>query len=264
MNTTNSSAAHSFRVNEFEGPLDLLLFLIKKNEVNLYDIPIAQITEQYLDYLRYATELDLADLTEFHAIAATLLYIKSQMLLPAEMNLEDDIEDPRKELVDILIDFQKYKKLSELMEEKEREAEWSIERKKLQMALPFVEDTLWEKVDIWDLVKTFSALMSNLSSERIYDLYEEVSVNEKITLMTEFLERKGECNFTDLVVRKGSIMDIVCAFLAVLEAVKLRMVSVFQNRMFGDIVIRPNTEAQAFEIPQERLPGDAEPVNGVS
>jgi segregation and condensation protein A len=241
MDTTNSGAAHSFRVNEFEGPLDLLLFLIKKNEVNLYDIPIAQITEQYLEYLRYATELDLEDLTEFHAIAATLLYIKSRMLLPVEMDIEDDTEDPRKELVDILIDYQKFKKLSELMEEKEKEAEWSIERKKLQRALPFVEDTLWEKVDIWDLVKTFSALMSNLSSERIYDLYEEVSVNEKITLMSELLENRGECNFTDLVVRQGSIMDIVCAFLAVLEAVKTRMISVFQNRMFGDIVIRPHT-----------------------
>jgi segregation and condensation protein A len=168
------------------------------------------------------------------------------------MNPEDDIEDPRKELVDILIDYQKYKKLSELMEEKEREAEWSIERKKLQRALPFVEEALWEKVDIWDLVKTFSALMSNMSSERIFDLYEEVSINEKIVLMTELLERRGECNFTDLVVRKGSIMDIVCAFLAILEAVKTRMVSVFQNRMFGDIVIRQNVNTPI------------EPVNGVS
>jgi segregation and condensation protein A len=239
MDTTNSGAVHNFRLKEFEGPLDLLLFLIKKNEVNLYDIPIAQITEQYLTYLRFATELDLEDLTEFHAMAATLLYIKSRMLLPVELEIEDDLEDPRQELVDKLIEYQKFKKLSELMEEKEKESEWVIERKKLQRVLPFVEDELWEKVDIWDLVKTFSALMSNLSGERIIDLYEEVSVNEKITLITELLEQKGECNFTDLVVRNGSIMDIVCAFLAVLEAVKLRMVAVYQNRMFGDIVIRP-------------------------
>jgi segregation and condensation protein A len=162
------------------------------------------------------------------------------MLLPVEPELEDDIEDPRQELVDKLIEYQKFKKLSELMEEKEKEAEWVIERKKLQRALPFVEDELWEKADIWDLVKTFSNLMSNLSGERIIDLYEEVSVNEKITLMAELLETRGECSFTDLVVRNGSIMDIVCAFLAILEAVKIRMVLVFQNRMFGDIVIRPN------------------------
>jgi segregation and condensation protein A len=141
------------------------------------------------------------------------------------------------------------------MEEKEKEAEWSFERKKLQRALPFVEDTLWEKVDIWDLVKTFSALMSNLSNERIIDLYEEISVNEKITLMTELLENRGECNFTDLVVRQGSIMDIVCAFLAVLEAVKNRMISVFQNRMFGDIMIRPNTDTQTA-APAEQVNGE--------
>jgi len=239
MDSTNKTAAYNFRLKEFEGPLDLLLFLIKKNEVNIYDIPIAQITEQYLDYLAYTTELDLDDLTEFHVLAATLLYIKSRMLLPVEMDLDEENEDPRQELVTKLIEYQKYKKLSELMEDKERESEWVIERKKLQRALPFADEGLWEKVDVWDLLKTFSGLMSSLTGERIIDLYEEVSVNEKITLLSELLESRGECNFTDLVVRSGSVMDIVCAFLAVLEAVKTRMVSIFQNRMFGDILIRP-------------------------
>jgi segregation and condensation protein A len=239
MGSGKTSSTHSFHLKEFEGPLDLLLFLIKKNEVNIYDIPIAQITEQYLDYLRYAAAFDLDDLTEFHVMAATLLYIKSRMLLPAEVALDDEAEDPRHELVSRLIEYQKFKKLSELMEEKEKEAEWVIERKKLQRALPFAEEGLWEKVDIWDLLKTFSNLMSNLSGERIFDLYEEVSVNEKITLISELLEKDGQCNFTDLVLKRGAVMDIVCAFLAVLEAVKVRMISVFQNRMFGDIMIRP-------------------------
>jgi segregation and condensation protein A len=238
MDTTSKDAAHSFRVNQFEGPLDLLLFLIKKNEINLYDIPIAQITEQYLDYLQYVTELDLEDLTEFYSLAAALLYIKSRMLLPLESISEDDVEDPRQELVEKLIEYQKFKKLSELMEEKEKETEWVIERRKLQRALPFADDTLWEKVDVWDLLQTFAGLMTNLSDERIFDLYEEVSVNEKIALLTELLENRGECGFTDLVVRNGSVTDTVCAFLALLEAVKIRLVSVFQNRMFGDILIR--------------------------
>lgn len=235
MDTPN--AAHSFRVKEFEGPLDLLLFLIKKNEVNIYDIPIAQITEQYLSYLSYATELDLEDLTEFHSLAATLLYIKSRMLVPLEPVSDDDLEDPRQELVEKLIEYQKFKKLSELMEEKEREAEWVIERKKLEQPLPFADEELWEELDVWDLLKTFTRLMAGLSNERIIDLYEEVSVNEKITLLSELLENRGECSFTDLVVR-GSLMDIVCAFLAVLEAVKIRMITIFQNRMFGDILLR--------------------------
>jgi segregation and condensation protein A len=243
MDITAKSSGPQFKVHEFEGPLDLLLFLIKKNEVNIYDIPIAEITEQYLDYLSYAETLDLEDVTEFHAMAAILLYIKSRTLLPVEPEKDDDMLDPRQELVERLIEYQKIKKLSELMEEKEKETEWVIERRKLQRPLPFAEGELWDQVDVWDLLKTFSALMRNLSGERIIDLYEEVSVNEKITLMAELLENRGECNFTDLVIRNGSVMDIVCAFLAVLEAVKIRMIVIFQNRMFGDIMIKPNPPA---------------------
>jgi segregation and condensation protein A len=246
MEAIQTGVGHRFRVKEFEGPLDLLLFLIKKNEVNIYDIPIAQITEQYLGYLSYAAELDLEDLTEFHVLAATLVYIKSRMLLPVEVEIKDDIEDPRQELVEKLIEYQKFKKLSELMEEKEREAEWIIERKKLQQPLPFTDEELWERVDVWDLLRTFSNLMNNLSDEHIIDLYEEISINEKIALMTERLENRGECYFADLVVRNGSIMDIICAFLAVLEAVKFRMILIFQNRMFGDIVIRRRTAVAAI------------------
>ncbi|MDR2481654.1 MAG: segregation/condensation protein A [Spirochaetaceae bacterium] len=229
---------HSFTLERFEGPLDILLYLIKKNEVNLYDIPISEITEQYLSYLKFCEKLDLDDLTDFYATAAMLLYIKSRMLLPVEFNEEDEIEDPREELVDKLIEHQKFKKLSELMEEKEREAEWVIERKKLQRSLPFDDEKLWEKIDVWDLLKTFSNLTKNLSIERIIDLYEEVSINEKIVLIEEFIEKKGELMFTELLVRKGSLMDVVCAFLAILEAVKLRLITIYQNKMFGDILIR--------------------------
>ena len=244
MGTETETAAaddgSTFRINDFEGPLDLLLFLIKKNEINIYDIPIGHITEQYLEYLDYAVSSDLASLTEFYVMAANLLYIKSRLLLPVEIIADDEeIDDPRQELVDKLIEYQKYKKLSELMEEKESEAEWLFERKKIQRALPFGEEELWEKVDTWDLLKTFSNLVSSYNSERILDMYEEVSVNEKITLMNELLEERGECLFTDLIIRKGNLMDIVCAFMAVLEAVKFRMASIWQNRMFGDIKIKP-------------------------
>jgi segregation and condensation protein A len=237
----NAGTSRNFRVKEFEGPLDLLLFLIKKNEVNIYDIPIAQITEQYLEYLTYSAELDLEDLSEFHSMATTLLYIKSRMLLPVEISPDDDLEDPRQDLVEKLIEYQKFRKLSELIEEKERETEWVVERKKIQKPLPFAEEDLWVEADIWDLLKTFSSLMASRSSEQITNInvYEEVSVNEKLTLLSELLEKRGECGFAELVIRNGSVLDIICAFLAVLEAVKTRMIMVFQNRVFGDIKIRP-------------------------
>jgi len=232
-----SEPARSFKLSEFEGPLDLLLYMIRKNEINIYDIPIAQITEQYIEYLYNAQSMDIDELTGFHAMAATLLYIKSRTLLPVEIT-EDSGEDPRAELVERLIEYQKYKKLSELMEEKEKENEWIIERKRLQHNLPFSDDNIWEKVDIWDLLKSFSSLTINLPAERIIDLYEEVTVNEKTTLLNEFLENRGECRFTELITRAGTL-DVVCAFLAVLEAAKFRMIVIYQNRLFGDILIKP-------------------------
>jgi segregation and condensation protein A len=228
-----------FKLNDFEGPLDLLLYLIKQNRVNIYDIPVSQITDQYLEYVRFSDDIGLDELSDFHVMAATLLYIKSRILLPIEFDGEDEIEDPRQELVDRLIEYQRFKKLSELMEDKEREAEWVVERKKLQHILPFEDEgALWKKADVWELLNVFSSLMSRLSGERIMDLREEVSINEKISLITEFIEKKGECLFTDLLVRKGSLMDIACAFLAILEAVKNRFVTIYQHRLFGDIQIR--------------------------
>jgi segregation and condensation protein A len=105
--------------------------------------------------------------------------------------------------------------------------------------LPFDEDDdLWVRIDVWDLLKSFSSIMEGLSDERIFDLYEEVSVNEKLSLIEEYLETRGEFLFTDLIQRRESVMDVVCAFLAVLEAVKARRVRLFQNRMFGDIRMR--------------------------
>ena len=236
---TDTGGKRSYNLKEFEGPLDLLLSLIRKNEVNIYDIPIAEITEQYIEYLRFAEPLDLDEVTEFQVLAATLLYIKSRTLLPVEIDAGED-SDPRRDLVEMLIEYQKFKKLSSLMEEKEKEAEWVIERHKIQNILPFGDDDLWEQVDIWDLLKTFSALMRRLPGESVFDLYEEITVNEKISLIDELLENRGECTFTDLITREGSVMDIVCSFLAVLEAVKMHLILIFQNRMFADILIKPN------------------------
>jgi len=231
-------SAQNFKINDFEGPLDLLLFLIRKNEINIYDIPIAKITGQFLDYLRGAESMDLEETSEFHAMAAMLLLIKSRTLLPVEMDDDGELLDPRQELVDRLIEYQKFKKLSEEMEEKEKDAEWAIERQKLQRSLPFSDDDLWEKADIWSLMKTFSALIRKIPGERVFDMYEEITINEKITLLTELLEDKGECYFTELIVRSKSIMDVVCTILAILEAVKTRMIIITQHIMFGDIKIK--------------------------
>ena len=108
-----ASDGRNFSLDEFDGPLDVLLFLIKKNEVNIYDIPIGQITEQFLEYLDFAVTTDLENLTDFYSMASDLIYIKSRMLLPVEISFgEEELEDPRQELVEKLIEYQKFKKLS--------------------------------------------------------------------------------------------------------------------------------------------------------
>jgi len=230
---------YQYRLDSFEGPLDLLLFLIRKNEVNIYDIPIAEITEQYLDFLKYSSSVNLEDLSDFYLMAATLLYIKSRMLLPVEVDLDDELDDPRQDLVQRLIEYEKFRKLTDLMEERASSSEWIIERKQTQAVLPFPDgDDLWDQVDTWDLLKSFSKVMKDLGGEKIISLWEEVSINEKITLINEFLEYREEFAFDDLIINPGSVMEVISTFLAVLEMVKTGIISVFQNRLFGDIKIK--------------------------
>ena len=242
-NQLKENKKRSYVAGQFEGPPDLLLYLVKESEINIYDIPIAEITEQYLDYLDYAVQTDLSDLSEFYKWAAKLLEIKSRMLLPVEIEYEDDeMEDPRLELVEKLIEYQKFKKLTELMEQKEETSEWSFERNKIQRVLPFEEgENQWEQVDTWELLqqmqKLFKNMVSQYSDSTILDMYEEISVNEKITLMNELFEKKNECLFTDLITREGNEMDIICAFMAILEAVKFKMITIMQNKLYGNIKI---------------------------
>jgi len=228
----------TYKLGDFEGPLDLLLFLIKKNEVNIYDIPISKITAQYLGYLEYNSEINLDNLTEFYVMATTLLYVKSCMLLPVDFDLSDEIEDPRQELVVKLIEYQKYKKLGELISEKEKDFEWEVERKKTQLVLPFNDDRLWEEIAIWDLVKYFSSIISSLSTDKIVDFYEEFTINEKITLINEYLESKKEFPFFDLIKNSHSIMEVICSFIAMLELAKLRNIRIYQNKLFDEVIIR--------------------------
>lgn len=245
-----------FQAGEFEGPLDLLWYLIRKSEINIYDIPIAEITEQYLEYLDYAVQTDLSDLSEFYKWAAMLLNMKSRMLLPIEIDYEDEeAEDPRQELVDKLIEYQKFKKLSELMEKQENDSEWNFERSKIQRVLPFEDrKSDWEEIDSWDLLQKmqqmFRNMMKEYSNDAILNMYEEISVNEKITLMNELLENRNECMFSELITREGNEMDVICAFMAILEAVKFKMIRIMQNKVFGDIKLckREDSDSEPIEI----------------
>jgi segregation and condensation protein A len=190
----------------------------------------------------------LEGISEFYLMASTLLYIKSRMLLPVDVDLEDELEDPRQELVQRLIEYERFRKITDLMAQREAQADWIVERKQAQPVLPFPdEDDLWDKVDSWDLLKSFSKVMKGLGGERVISLWEEVSINEKITLIHEYLEDRSEFSFDDIVVNPGSLMEVVSAFLAVLELVKTGEIDVFQNRLFGDIKIIASERAREAE-----------------
>ncbi len=245
----NQKEARKFIAGTFEGPLDLLWSLIRENKINVYDIPISEITEQFLDYLDYAVELNLQDLSDFYLWASKLICIKSRMLLPVEVRYDGDesMEDPRDELVQQLIEYQKFKKLSVLMEEQEEQSEWSFERKKIERTLPFVdEESQWEKIDTWSLLQDMQKIYLRLTSVNAdvrISLDEDISPNEKIALIKEYIEDRGWCMFTDLITRRGNKLDVVCAFMAILEACKAKMIDIYQNKMFGDIKICRKKEA---------------------
>ncbi len=237
-----SAPGRTFRLKDFEGPLDLLLYLIRRNEMNIYDIRISTITEQFLECLAQDESADLDEISDFYQMAATLLLIKSRMLLPNEGNDLEEFEDPRKTLIDQLIEYHRFKKLSELMEQREMEVEWSVERMASQRTLPFTEageTDFWIPADSWDLLRTFASMIRHFDSERIIDLYEEVSINEKLALLHELLQKNGSCRFDDLITARSTALDLACAFLALLDATKNRIIRICQHRLFGDIIIMP-------------------------
>ena len=227
-----------FKTEKFEGPLDLLLALIQKAEVNIYDIPISEITDQFLDYIHHAKEIGLGDLSEFYKMAAELIWIKSQMMLPIEVEFGEEYVDPREELVERLLEYSKFKKYSELLIGNGESDEIPLERKPSEFQLPFTDDELWEDVTTRDLMDTFIQMMKNYDfiEEKVFNVYENVTEKEKLALMAELFESNDQIRFSDLFVKRTP-EHVICAFLAVLEAVKDKMVLVDQPQLFGDMTL---------------------------
>ena len=194
-----------FKTAKFEGPLDLLLALIQKAEVNIYDIPISEITDQFLDYLHHAKEIGLGDLSEFYKMAAELIWIKSQMMLPVEVEFGEEYVDPREELVERLLEYSKFKKYSELLMGNESSDNLALERKPSEFQLPFSDEELWEDVTTKDLMDTFMEIMKNYSfiEEKVFNVYEDVTEKEKIALMNELFETRDQIQFTDLIMTQS-------------------------------------------------------------
>jgi segregation and condensation protein A len=225
----------------FEGPLDLLLYLIKRDELNIYDIPINRITQQYLAYLELMQMLDLNIAGEFVRMAATLMYIKSRTLLPPEERESEDgdeeIEDPRLDLVRQLIEYKKFKEAAEELRCMEDEHVKTFSR----TAEPDIASEMGEKriveVSIFDLLSAFSSVLNRaVAEEEIREIFEEeVNIADKVKLIVETLRNSEKAAFENLFAQAASRMEIVVTFLAMLELIRLRKIVAYQRRRFGEI-----------------------------
>ena len=238
---------YTIKIENFEGPFDLLFHLIEKNKIDIYDIPIAIITEQYLDYLQSMQEMDLEIASEFLIMAATLLHIKSRMLLPKHKdtdNIEGEI-DPREELIARLLEYKRYKDFT--IELKEREKLGNLVYYKLPEVLDFQEkhNTQLIGLCVEDLTNAFKRILEKGSKEKQSEPVdfsgilnrEKVSVAKKVRDIVKILKDKNKISFNDLFKPKSERVEKIAVFLAVLELIRLRKITVMQTSNFSEIMI---------------------------
>jgi segregation and condensation protein A len=246
------TAGSGYRVvaGQFEGPLDLLLHLVRINEVDILDIPIVQITEQYNAYLEVMRELDLELAGEYLLLAATLMHIKSRMLLPPDPDAEaEEREDPRADLVRELLDYQRFKQASENLQamDSRRSLVWT----RSAVSEEFRDEELLA-VDLFDLLRAFRAVLSRLGEEARLELKRDnVSVADKIHWLTGLLERRPSLEFLELLADLPNRMDRIATFLAILEMIRLQLIVVFQRKALGEIRIARVEQAESArnEVP---------------
>ncbi len=226
-----------FKTEEFEGPLDLLLYQIQKSEINIYDIPIAQITQQFLDYINEHKDSGLKNLADFYRMAADLLYIKSKMLLPVEVEFDEEYEDPRQELVERLLEYQKFKKYTDLLTGAAVGDNFHIPRKENFFALPFLDEDLFKGLTADDLFKAFRTIIEKKAPAKLFNVFEEVSVKEKRAYMMELFETKDQITISEVIVHFDQPLHIICSFMAILEMAKDKVIVFQQNEPNGEIYI---------------------------
>jgi segregation and condensation protein A len=257
----SSVDAYPVKLDNFEGPLDLLIHLIKKNEVNIYDIPIALITQQYLAYIALMQELDLDVAGEFLVMAATLIHIKSRMLLPRpDPTQEDPEEDPREALVRRLLEHQKFKAAAELLYEKAtlRSAQWMRPDGRIaELAGEEYEPEL--EVDLFSLLAAFRSVLERARERPGIPIPgEQISVEARIAQLMLRLSETEACGFEDLFSDASTRGDLIVTFLALLEMIRLRLIRVFQSNPLGPIRVykrvRPSDAPHPIGDP-EGVPG---------
>ena len=246
------------RLETFEGPLDLLLYLIKKNEIDIYDIPISVITQQYLEYLEMMKNLNLDVAGEFLLMAATLLHIKSKMLLPAteEEEGEKEEEDPRAELVRRLLEYQRFKEAAQqLVKGPLLDREVFVRSFFGESLAGKEEEEVSGEVTLFDLLEVMKKVLEGLPAEDFQEIsVEQLNIKDKILQIMERLWESESLAFTELYTASTSRKEIIVTFLALLELLRLRMIRVYQGETFGTIrVFSPVGPEEGRKTIEERI-----------
>jgi len=245
---------YKIRLDMFEGPLDLLLYLVKKDHLNIYDIPIAKVTQQYLEYINFMQLLDLNVVGEFLVMASTLMQIKSKMLLPAEeLSVLEEESDPRAELVKKLLEYEKFKQIAENLKERETSQQEVFKRPKTD--LPQANDKegkedVYFEASIFDLISAFSRALKDVPREVFYEVIkDQFTVEQKVHDILHLLLVQSEIKLSELFTKSKSKIEIIVIFLAILELAKMKEIVARQDAEFEDIIILRNKENI---IPYER------------
>lgn len=233
-----------FRVDldTFRGPLDLLLYLVRKHEVEIVDIPIATITDQFLGYLSILEQCDFNAVGDFVAVASSLIEIKSQQVLPRSDEVESEIEDPRRELVSRLLEYKKFRDAASILDEQSRNWQQQFVRQSSDLP-PRCQDIAEQpihEVELWDLVSAFGRIIRDTQASKPSNIvYDDTPIHVYMSRIHTQLIERGRLTFTELF---GSTMHkstLVGIFLAILELVSSNQVSVHQNDLFGEIWLLP-------------------------
>ena len=236
----------NLKLGEFAGPLDLLLFLIKQEQANIFDIPIARITDEYLKHIRLMKQYDIAMAADFLVMAATLIEIKSKMLLPREISedAEEELEDPRKELVDRLLEHQKFKNAAEMLWTKATVEQSVFARGKIESD----ENNQEINVGVFDLFGVFQKILARHKEEIQYEIErEEISLAEMLDRMKKRLTKEGKVNLLEFFEQLHTRRELVTAFIAVLEIVRTTSTKLTQSKIFGDIWLQSVKEKSAVK-----------------
>lgn len=222
--------------NIFEGPMDLLVFLIKKHEVDIYDIPIALITEQYLKYLDWMKAMNINFAGDFIFMASTLAHIKSRMLLPVHQEAEEDEEDPRMEIARPLLEYLRMKSAAEQLTGRNLLGEDTFLREPSKDDLKIDRSDQTVQVSMFELMDAFQRILDNIAGDHLVDFSKErFSIKDKISQLVDVLEKKGSVVFNELFYEDAEKGELIVTFLAVLEMGKLGLVRIAQQFQTGII-----------------------------